>query len=361
MKHQTLTYRFEDLDGRESKAAARPRLTFREKRILFRNLARMIQGGISLLRALEILLRDSKKRSGHSVLRSIANKIEAGSGLSEALLFKPALFSSFEMEMIRAGEISGSLEKVLSDLADQMEETERWRAGLREALAYPSFVILLGSATLAFLLTFVVPKMSFLYADLGAELPFLTRVVIQASSVGPLIFFFGVFALLAIFFCFKYRKDLLESLLEKIPVAGDLLREHRIVWFASLLALLLKSGISLFSSVAAMGGTASVLMKKALKTVEGYLREGTAFSSAARNLTWLSEETHALILAGEESGELAECLEEIARSHRQEFENKRTFILKFLEPALILVTGILVGLLVIAMLLPIFSVSFYVS
>lgn len=325
------------------------RISLKERRLFFAALARLLQGGVPILRALEIVSGETRKETLRGLISRMGAEIREGKSLSYGLSLYPGAFPLYQVSLVQAGEASGQMDKVLEDMARGLEKEEETRSKVREAVAYPAFLIIFGLLTVFVLTAFIIPRLAAVYEDFGEKLPWMTLLVIRISQgmkfILPFFLLPGVFSLLV----FKKYEAVFHSIGLRIPLWGGLLKHSSLIRFSYLLSLLLKSGVPLLRALESVGSDAGKAAEK--------VAEGESLAESLRELPFVNETVLALILAGEESGTLAESLEEISKIHSRELETATRMILKLLEPALILVIGGITGLVVIAMIFPIVTLS----
>lgn len=328
----------------------------KEIRLLGSSLARLLRGGIPLVRSLELIQKEFQSPSFRTVLSRIMENVKGGKGFSEALLEEN--FPSYFIAMVQSGEASGNLDRTLEMLSQHLEKEEEARRKIKEALAYPALVLTLGVATFLILLKFVIPKISLMYEGLGGELPFITRFVLRLEGL-----FFPILLVLtlgigSLSFLFQRRQDLCHSVLLKLPLIGGIFQKGFLAHFTSVLALLLQSGIPILQALDSLAQTFSAgFFRKSLLSIRDALSEGRGLAKSLEHSGWIPETALALILSGEESGKLPEALQEIAKESQRELESQAHMLLKLLEPALILAVGVLVGFIVLSAILPILGMN----
>ncbi len=325
------------------------RLSLKDRRVFFSTFARLLQGGVPILRALEILSKETRKENVHELISKIGSHIREGKSLSYCLALYPAIFPSYQVSLVQAGEASGQMDRVLEDMARELEKEEETRSKVREAVSYPAFIVVFGLLTVFVLTAFIIPKLAMVYEDFGEKLPWMTLLVIRISQWMKFIIPILLIVIAISFLILKRHGNRFYSIGLRVPLFGSMLQNSLLVRLSYLLSLLLKSGIPLLRALEAVGGHA----KKAAEKVA----QGESLAESLRGLPFVSETALALILAGEESGTLAESLEEISKIYSRELETATRMILKLLEPALILVIGSVTGFVVIAMLFPIVTLS----
>ena len=346
------------IDEEPLPSAAKIRLKRKELRLFASTCSRLLRGGVPILRALEASQREFKNGPYVSMLKLLAEKIRQGASLSQALEAPPAAFPIYFSKMVKAGEMSGTLEQILERLARHLAKEEEMRRKIREALAYPALVLSLGITTLFVLLEWVIPKMTSVYESFGSRLPFLTRAVLLASKLFLPAVCLALFLLMLTAFLLRKHKDLISSWFLKLPVAGELYRHILLSQFCSLLSLELASGIPILQALDSVKDTFSnALFQRDLGQVRESLAQGQRLAEAMQGLSWVKESSLALIYSGEEAGKLPEALAEEAQDSEQELESRAQVLVKLLEPGMILGVGLVVGIIVIAALLPILELD----
>jgi len=332
------------------------RLGNKNLRLFSSSLARLLQGGVSLLRALEITGREFSKGSFQAILSGIKESIQQGQSLSGALRSSSS-FPLYFVQMVEAGELSGTLDKVLESLSEHLEKEEERRRKIKEALAYPVLVLSLGLVTFGVLLKVVLPKIAQVYEDLGGELPGITKGILLLSHAFLPVALGGILVVGLLFFALKRSKDSLFPYLLKLPFLGKFLRKTKLMQFSSLLSLMLQSGIPILQAVESTGKTFGRGGEKDFLQIRESLSQGKSLSQTLEGIPWTEESALALILSGEESGKLPEALSQISKEAQKEIESQAHLLLKLLEPSLILGIGLLVGFVVVSAILPILEMN----
>ena len=322
------------------------------------SLARLLEGGVSLLKALQVIQGKSPRRSYLSLLKEVEEKVSQGESFSAALSSFPESFPNYFIQTLQAGELSGSVDKVLHTLALHLEKEEERMRKVKEALAYPVLVLTLAFLTLLILLQYVIPKIAALYGDYEASLPALTRFVLGLSSLALPLGIGFILSLGGVAFLWNRKKEAFLSFFFKLPFLNHFLGKTLLLQFSSLLSLLLESGIPILQAIQSLERTSSLaFFQKDLRKIESSLREGDGLSHSLENLSWIDNSSCALILSGEESGKLPDVLKQISKDSAQELESQTHFLLKLLEPLLILGVGLVVGVIVLSAILPILEIN----
>lgn len=329
-----------------------------------RRLSTLTAAAVPIHEALEALHRQEKTGELRSILSRLRNRLAEGSPLARAMASEPKVFGESYIAMVAAGEAGGALDKVLQRLADFLERQEEMRRSVSTALAYPGLMAVVGSGVMLFLLTFVVPKITGIFADTKATLPFLTVALLTVSNLVRsgwwLLLLLTVAALLT------YRRlSLKETFLQRrdrflvsLPLVGGLLQTLALARFSRVLGLLLGSGVPLLHSLEI---TSEAVVNRAYRAVlheaGRSLAEGGSLSATLERSELFPPVLTHLIAVGERSGALVDSLETAGSSFEREFEAATGRFMALLEPLLVLAMGLMVGLVVIAVLLPIFQLN----
>lgn len=323
----------------------------------------LLDAGFPVDKALSIL-SGLTKASLRELIEDIVAQIRGGKTFSEALSRFPSAFPPFYVNMVRAGEAGGFLEDTISRLAGYLENTQALKEDIRSALIYPIILSIMGGAAVVVLLTFVVPKFTRIFTDMGEALP-LPTVVLLGISKGLrdywwiiLLLFIGLGLSVRYYLRTDSGRRLWDRLRFRLPVFGKLFREAAVSRFARTLGTLLGSGVPLLNALQIVKGTlGSERMAEVISTVRDDVRKGSGISGSLRNSDIFPPIAIHMIAVGEESGRLDEMLLKIADRFDLEVRTTVKRLLSLLEPALILVMGVMVGFIVIAMLMAIFSIN----
>jgi type IV pilus assembly protein PilC len=341
------------------------RVKTRDLVILSRQIATLFEAQVSALRVFRLLAEQADKPYLQQVLTEISDDLQAGSSISKALEKHPKAFSDFYVNMVRSGEESGKLDQTFLFLADYIDRSYELTSKARNALVYPSFIMVTFVAVMILMLTVVIPKIGAIVTDSGQQLPFITRVVLGISN-----FFvdYGIFLLVALifggFFLYRYAatptgKLALSHLKLSVPYVGQLYQKLYLVRIADNMHVMLTSGIS---AVRALEITANVVDNQ---VYEGIIREavegvkaGTAMSAVfARYPREMPAILVQMLQIGEETGELGSILDRLAKFYHREVNNAVDTLVSLIEPALIVSLALGVGFLLTSVLLPIYNTA----
>lgn len=336
--------------------------------IFSRQLAVMIAATVPIVQALRILIVQTEDRILKQIISDMANDIDGGMKLSSAFAKHPETFSNFYVAMLRSGETSGRLEKVLNYLATQMEKDYDLVSRIKGAMIYPAFIVTALVGVGAVMLIFVVPKMTSLLQETGAELPFMTQLMINTSSF--LQSFWWLLLLLFIAAVIGMRMALRTDTVRefwdmtklRIPVFGALFKKIILSRFATGLSTLIKGGVPISRALTI---TADVVSNKAfkdminatVKEVEDGNSITTVFSQHKMVPTMVSQ----MMGVGERTGRMDEVLDRLGDFYSREVDTMIGSLTSLIEPLIMIVLGAAVGLMVSAIILPIFQVANSIS
>lgn len=330
-----------------------------------RQLATLLHAGVPLLQVFDILDRGESNAALKCLIRELRTQVEGGVALNQALRQHTA-FDSLYCNLVAVGELAGMLDTILERLANHLEKSEALRTTIRSALIYPSAVLAIAGLVLVLILVFVVPAFQNIFASFGAELPWLTLVVIALSEA---IQHYGLLLLAATGLAAWRLKRLvaqrtnwrryLHRLLLRIPIAGQLTRNACTARWTRTLATLFAAGVPLTEALGAVQGvTGHVLFQEATQSIQAQLIRGQSLSHALKSNDGLFPPMVVQMCAiGEESGALDHMLEKTAEHYEREVDSTVARLSTLLEPFIMVVLGLLIGGLVMALYLPIFQLG----
>ncbi len=350
----------------------RPTTTFRVRKVktrditvLTRQLGGLLRAGVPILRALTTIQQQTENISLRSVVNEISGSVRDGSTFSESLERFPVLFSDLYVNMVRSGESAGMLDEILMRLAEARESDDELRSKVISAIAYPALVLSVGILSVFVILTFFLPRIMHLFEGSTVVLPWPTKVVMAVSTVfanywGVLIALIGVaILLLGRYFKTETGRMAMDGVLLRIPVMGAFARDTDIVRFARTLALLVKAGISVDRALTLAGKTLvnGRLRAAVLAAADETVHQGATVAAGFKRRSEIPEFVTNMVAVGEESGRLDDALAEVAAFYQRELERDLRQVTTLLEPALILLVGVVIGFIIFAMLLPIFQIG----
>jgi type IV pilus assembly protein PilC len=332
--------------------------------ILSRQIATLFEAQVSALRVFQLLGAESAIPFLKKILTAVADDIQAGSSISKALAGHPKVFSSFYVNMVRAGEESGKLDETFLYLADYLDRTYEVTSKAKNALIYPAFVIFTFISVMILMLTLVIPRISAIFTESGQELPIYTRIVVGISD-----FFvnYGIFLLIALiiggFFLWRFSRTrqgelTMAELKISIPYIGSLYKKLYLSRIADNLSTMLSSGISMLRAVEI---TASVVGNKVYEEIlldsMEFIKGGGSVSEAFSKHPEIPGIMVQMIKVGEETGKLGDILSTLSKFYRREVTNAVDTLVTLIEPVLIVALGLGVSILLASVLLPIYNLS----
>lgn len=360
-------------DEQEAKAAASRHLlarkvTSKDVTIFSRQLASFVKSGVPILRGLSIISEQSENPAFREVLDEIRNEIKEGASFSVTLQKYPKYFPALYVAMVHSGESSGNLQEVLLRIADYRQKQEAIVSRVRSAMAYPALMVMVGGATIFFMITFVMPRLMGIFSRIDQELPAPTKFLLAISSAVQQGWVWLLMALAAAIILFKtgsktkIQKTFVNRLKLRLPIFGAFVYKNELARFTRTLELLIKSSIPILKAIkiAIPILNNTVIQDELLKSYKD-LEEGSSFGKSLSRSKVFPKFMTSLIIVGEESGRLDEALGEIAGSYERDTDEAIRVMTSLLEPVLILVMGLIVGFIVVAMLLPIFQINMMAS
>ncbi len=353
----------------DATAAAAPRQVARRLKsadvaLFTRQLADLLRAGVPLNRALGTLQRQSSNLRLSEMVEEIGRQVAAGASLHEALARVPKVFSNLYVSMVKAGETGGFLEDVLHRLSVFIEKDQELRSRVSSALAYPILLIVIGSGAVAFLMVFFIPRFSAIFQKMGDNLPLPTQIVMGVSYFMRdqwVLVFLGLVVLIVVWTRLAATvtgRRFVDRLKVRLPLFGDIVRKNAVSRFARTLGTLLKSGVPILSGLSiSKEAMANVVLMDDIDEASAGVKQGRGLAEIMRKSRYLPPMVVDMIAVGEEGGNLDEVLVSVADSYDLQVERAIRVFIALFEPALLVVMASLVGFIVIAMLLPVFTLS----
>jgi len=328
-----------------------------------RQFATMINSGLSLLRALNILAEQTESKALAAVINEVRQDVEKGASLSQAMGRHPKVFSRLYIAMIRAGETGGVLDQTLLQLADTLEKQVELKHKIKSAMTYPVAVLALVLLIVTAMLIFIVPMFKGLYSELGGTLPVPTRILLAVSSIMVKAMPVFIIGMVAAVFGFKRwietekGRDAFDAFKLKVPVFGKLVHKTALVRFSRTLASLLRSGVPILESLEITSDTVgNTVAAKAIKDVQDGVKQGEPIARRMEQHAIFPAMTTQMLAVGEETGAVDTMLDKIGEFYEQEVEATVAALTSLLEPALIVVLGGAVGGMVVSLYMPMFNI-----
>jgi general secretion pathway protein F len=336
--------------------------------MMTRQLATLLDAGFPLVTAIETLVPQISTPSFKKIIAQIKTTIVEGSSLANALSAYPRVFTPLYINMVHAGESSGTLEVVLERLADLTEKQEALRSRIRAKMFYPIFMTIFGAAILAFLLTVIVPNITSIFITMEKTLPAPTRFLIASSEFFKaywwlilLVLFAASFAIQRINRTTKGR-HFFDHIRLKVPLFGTLSQKLTVARFSRTLSSLLENGVTMLTALDIVKNiVGNVIVSKAIEDTGTEVGKGQALGQAMSAHAIFPHLSVQMVQVGEQSGDLESMLDKLANIYETESEATIMGMTSLLEPIMILLMGVIVGLIVLSIMLPIFEMNQLVS
>ena len=331
--------------------------------IMARQLATMINAGLSLLRAISILAEQTESKPLAKVLMQVRGDVEAGISFSMALGKHEAVFPPLMINMVKAGEIGGFLDQVLVSVAENFEDEVKLRGKIKSAMTYPVVVFVIAILATSGMLIFIVPIFAGMFATLGGELPLPTQILMHMSvglkwGAGPIVVVLAIFAA----WWGKHKNDRgvrekLDPWKLKIPVFGNLFKKIAVARFTRNFGAMLSAGVPILQALDIVGETSgNIVIERATKAIQESVRQGQSLTGPLSEHNVFPPMVVQMMAVGEDTGALDTMLEKISEFYDQEVEATTEQLTSLIEPLMIVVLGAIIGGMVLAMYMPIFSI-----
>jgi type IV pilus assembly protein PilC len=344
------------------KSKTKGSIKMRDIVIFTRQFSTMINAGLPLVQALDILAKQTEKKTLSEVTRAVVFDVESGHTVADALAKHPNAFSDLYVNMVAAGEAGGILDTILMRLATFMEKNDALIRKVKGAMIYPGVIMSVAAIAIAVLLIFVIPVFESMFGSVGLALPLPTRIVIGMSrflkgywwligaSMGGFVF------MLKRYYASPSGKLTIDKLLLKMPVLGDVLRKSAVSRFTRTLGTLISSGVSILDGLEITAKTAgNRVIQDAIMASRASIAGGDTIAAPLQKSAVFPPMVISMIAVGEQTGGLDEMLSKIADFYDEEVDAAVSGLLSLLEPVMIVFLGVVVGGMVVAMYLPIFD------
>jgi type IV pilus assembly protein PilC len=349
--------------GERGARSAFKKVKAKSLQVFSRQLATMIEAGVSVVAALVVLEEQTEDKYLSEVIAEIRGDVEGGMVLSKAFARHPKVFNNLYVSMIEAGESSGTLDKVLDRVATQVEKENKIKRRVKGAMVYPSVVISFATLVLIFMLLFIVPVFAQIFDDLGGELPKPTQLVMGASNLLRDWWFVIFPAVIGLVFAFRRYKQtergrqLWDRFKLRIPMKiGAVVHKVALARVSRTLATLIGAGVDIIKALEIAGATSgNWVIEKSLENVRTRVHEGAPISQPLSDDTAFPPMVGHMVKIGEETGELDKMLSKIADFYEDEVDTAIQSLTSIIEPILMVGVGAMVGTIVIAMYMPMFK------
>lgn len=343
----------------------KPKIKPADIAVFSRMLATMMSSGVPLMQAMQIIGEGHENASMQEMILAIKADVESGTSLAESLGKFPLHFDDLYVNLVNAGEQSGTLETLLHEIADYQEKTEALKSKIRKAMVYPAAILIVAFIVTAILMIFVIPQFESLFTGFGADLPGLTLFVIAVSQWFQSywwLLFGGIIGTVLGFLAAKKRsrklQHFLDRLLLKIPVVGMILHKGAIARFARTFSTMFKAGVPMVEAMTSVAGaTGNIVFSEATLDMRDEVSTGTQLNKAMLDTELFPNMVVQMVAIGEESGSLDAMLSKVADFFEREVDEAVDNMTALMEPMIMAFLGIVIGTLVIAMYLPIFKLG----
>lgn len=340
------------------------KVKLRDLAIFARQFATMINSGLSLLRTLNILAEQTENPLLAKTIGDVRDEVERGSSLSASMSKHPKVFNNLFISMVRAGETGGQLDTVLMRVADGFEADYKLRQKVKSAMTYPVVVAFIAVGLVTVMLLFVVPTFAKMFEGLGGELPLPTKILMAMSGQAKFLVPLGLVGSIVGYFVYKRLRAtnpdarlVFDKLKLKVPVFGELFKKVAISRFARTLALLLRAGVPVLQALDIVAeSTGSEVLARASHDVKDSVRQGESMSSPLQRHEVFPPMVVQMIAVGEDTGALDSMLDKVSDFYDQEVESTTESLTSLIEPVMIAVLGGIVGSMIIALYMPMFSI-----
>ena len=332
--------------------------------IFSRQLTTLFASEIPLVTSLKTIANQTENGFLREKIYEISSDVEGGLPFSDALARHPRVFSEFYVQMVKAGEVSGKLDDILSYLADNIEREYQVLSSIKGAMAYPVFVLVAFAAVVILMMIFIIPELKAVFEETGQELPLITKVIFGSSDIvktkWPIV---GVSLVLLSIFVFQYGKTedgkmFVDMAKLKIPIFGGLLKKVYLFRFAESLGTLIKGGIPIIKSLTISGDvTGNYVFKKIIHGARDNVKKGSTLGEGLIIYDQIPPLVSQMVMVGEQAGKLEDVLDTVSNFYEREVQTAIDSLTSLIEPIMLVTMGIGVGLLVAGILLPIYNMA----
>ena len=333
--------------------------------VFTRQLSTLISAGLPLLRSLRTLSKQEKNANLKKIMASLAESVEGGTTFSEALAQHPKAFNKLYVNMVKAGELGGVLEVVLTRLAEFAEKSQRIRGKVTSAMVYPIVVLTIAVGIVTFLMLFIVPKFEAIFKDMlgGRPLPFITQTIMDISRFiqGHFLLLAGMLVLAVVGLRLSMRLPGVPAKVDqfklKLPLFGDMLTKTAVARFSRTLGTLVSSGVPILQALQITRDTAgNERVSSAIDNIHDNVKEGESMVSPMEASQIFPPMVVSMVQVGEETGQLPDMLTKVADVFEEEVDTAVAGLTSLLEPVMIVLLALIVGTIVVALFLPLITI-----
>jgi len=327
-----------------------------------RQLATLIDAGLPIMRSLTILREQVESVIFKEKIAMMAKDIESGSSLSDSMAKHPKVFDKLYVNMVRAGEIGGVLEAVLNKIAEFLEKRQALIGKVKSALMYPLVVMTLATLIVSFILIWIIPKFKEMFDQLGGQLPLPTLILVKASKILVHQTWIVALAIIVVVVIYKQIKKnpsgkfVIDKMMLKMPIFGDLFRKVAIARFASTLSTLINAGVPILQALDIVrDSSGNEVIARAMSKVYQSVKDGETIHEPLSECEVFPPLVVHMVAVGEETGAIDQMLVKVAEAYEREVDDTVNALTSIMEPVLIVFLGVIVGGIVIALYLPLFK------
>ncbi|MBL7154933.1 MAG: type II secretion system F family protein [Candidatus Portnoybacteria bacterium] len=339
------------------------RISLVEKMVFSRHLSIMIKAGLSLNQALRVLAEQTKNPKFKKIIGRLEEDVRRGQPLSDCLAKEPKVFNELYINMVRVGETSGNLDKVLKILAEQMRKDHELISRVRGAMMYPAVIITVMTGIGILMMIMVVPKLTEVFTEFNMELPLSTQIIIGLSNFLKNHLFLGLIILIGLIVLLRFGlknkkvKRVLDKIYLHLPILGSLVQKINSARFARTLSSLVDSGLAIVKALQIVAGTlGNIHFKEALINSASQVQKGRELSQALSSYKNLYPPmVIQMIHVGEQTGSLSDILKNLADFYEEEIDNTTKNLSSIMEPVIMVIIGAAVGFFAVSMIQPMYS------
>ncbi len=345
--------------------ARKPKITTGDIAVFARQLATMMQAGVPMVQAFDIVGRGSENASMQDLLLSIKADVEGGTALAAALSKHPLHFDDLFCNLVRAGEAAGVLEDLLDKIATYKEKMESIKGKIKKAMFYPSAIIIVAVLVTSLIMLFVIPQFENLFKSFGSDLPAFTKLVVTMSRWLQEWWFLALLGIFAVIYsvAFVWKRSrkfrlFIDRALLKTPIIGVIVNKSSIARFARTTSTMFAAGVPMVEALESVAGaTGNIVYSNAVLRMREDVATGQSLQLTMKQQEIFPHMVIQMVAIGEESGSLEDMLAKVADFYEEEVDNMVDALSSLLEPVIMVVLGTLIGGLVVAMYLPIFHMA----
>lgn len=340
------------------------KITVKEKALFASKLSAMVDAGVPIMRSLDLMRRQQKSPLFRRALMAMTEEVNQGGSLASSMRRWPKVFDNLSIAMVEAGEAGGVLDETLKRLAKLLEENARLQNQIRSALSYPIIVMCVAILVFLGMTIFMIPTFASIFEQLNAELPLFTQLMVSLSETlrsWVALVIVGVLLIVAVVVGRYYNTPIgrrqIDGLLLKVPLFGDLIQKTVSAQFCRTMSSLSKAGVPILMSLEILVDTAgNAVVSDAISNTRNDISEGVPMSTALSLKRVFPDMMISMLAIGEETGEMDAMLSKVADFYEDEVTNTVKSLTSLIEPVMIVLVGVIVGSILLAMYLPMFSV-----